>query len=277
MKKLSCFLLAAIFLCACGNANSSSETKTEVTTNATVNIQTKPLPATAGDVDMQNIAYFNAADETQKPIVLVLPEWWGLNDYAKYRAEELAKLGYLAIAVDIYGNSKAATTPDEAGALAKPFYSNPQMGYNRILATLSAAKQMHEADTENTAAIGYCFGGALALNAAKLGAPLDAVVSFHGNLKGVPPTKNVQAKFLVLHGAADQFVSDEEVANFKKEMDAASIPYTFIAYPNATHAFTNPSSTETGKKFNLPITYNPAADTASWAEMKHFLKEQLEK
>ena len=128
-------------------------------------------------------------------------------------------------------------------------------------------------DQKNIAAIGYCFGGSMLLNAAKMGIDLKGVVSFHGGLDGVPATKGTsKAKILVCHGAADKFVSDESVEKFKTNMNDAKVDYTFISYPNATHAFTNPSSTATGKKFNLPIEYNEAADKNSWADMKRFLE-----
>ena len=122
------------------------------------------------------------------------------------------------------------------------------------------------------AAIGYCYGGYIVLNAAKLGAKLNGVVSFHGDLSGVPVNKDsLKAKILICHGEADQFVNPE-VAAFKKSMDSAGVDYTFKSYPNATHAFTNPAATENGKKFNMPIEYNAAADKASWNDMKEFFK-----
>lgn len=207
----------------------------------------------------------------KRPAVLVVHEWWGLNDYPRTRAKQLAEMGYIAMAVDMYGNGKTAANPQEAMAMATPFYQNPQLAKTRLDAAIKKLKEYTQTDTANIAAIGYCYGGFVVLNAAKLGADLKGVVSFHGGLAGVPPQKDLlKAKVLVCHGEADKFVSPQEVAAFKKGMDSVGADYTFKSYANATHAFTNPLSTETGKKFNMPIEYNAAADTASWNDMKMF-------
>jgi dienelactone hydrolase len=137
-------------------------------------------------------------------------------------------------------------------------------------AAINKLKTYAQTDKENIAAIGYCYGGFVALNAAKLGADLKGVVSFHGNLSGAPINKDLlKAKILVCHGEADDFVN-KEVEPFKKAMDSAGVDYTFKSYPNATHAFTNPAATQKGKKFKMPIAYNAAADSASWNDMKNF-------
>lgn len=155
-----------------------------------------------------------------------------------------------------------------------PFYKDPQLLKTRFDAALAKLKTFPQVDTNNIAAIGYCYGGFVVLNAAKLGASLKGVVSFHGNLSGVAPDKKLlKAKILVCHGAADKFVTPQEVNNFKKQMDSVGADYTFKVYPNATHAFTNPASTETGKKFNMPIAYNAEADKNSWNDMKDFFSK----
>jgi len=214
---------------------------------------------------------YDAASDAKRPVVLVIHEWWGLNDYVKNRTRQLAKLGYLAIAVDMYGDGKMGTDPQEAGNLATPFYKNPALAKSRFDAALQKIKTYSQADTNKIAAIGYCFGGAMVLNMARLGEPLNAVVSFHGNLVGVPADKNLlKAKILVCHGADDQFVKPEEVATFKNQMDSIGADYTFKQYAGATHAFSNPAATEMGQRFKIPIAYNAAADSASWNEMKIF-------
>lgn len=124
-------------------------------------------------------------------------------------------------------------------------------------------------DAGKVAAIGYCFGGAQVLNLARMGADIKAVVSFHGNLTVTTPDKSLlKAKILVCHGNDDNFVPMKEVEQFKQQMDSIGVEYIFKGYDGATHAFTNPQATEMGKKFNLPIAYNAAADSASWKEMK---------
>jgi dienelactone hydrolase len=227
----------------------------------------------AGDGTTMNgyVAYDTSID-TKRPAILIIPEWWGLNDYPKMRARELAKLGYIAMAMDMYGNGLTTDSPSTAGKLAMPFYKNPEKVKARIDAALVALKSYMQTDTAKIAAIGYCFGGAMVLNAARLGQNFKGVVSFHGNLVGTPAKKELlKAKVLVCHGADDPFVKKEEVDRFKKQMDSIQADYTFKEYPGAVHAFTNPQATETGKKWNIPIAYNAAADSASWKDMQAFL------
>jgi dienelactone hydrolase len=219
---------------------------------------------------------FVAYDENisgKRPAILVIPEWWGLNDYAKSRARQLAGLGYIAMAVDMFGDGKIAANPQEAQEFTKPYYANPQLAKTRLDAALKQLKAFPVADADNMAAIGYCFGGNVVLNAARLGADLKGVVSFHGGLGGAPADKKLlKAKILVCNGGADKFVSEQSITEFKHSMDSIGANYTFKSYANATHAFTNPESTENGKKFNMPIEYNEAADKASWNDMKVFFE-----
>jgi dienelactone hydrolase len=223
-----------------------------------------------------NFKGFVAYDENisgKRPAILVIPEWWGLNDYAKSRARQLAGLGYIAMAVDMFGDGKIAANPQEAQEFTKPYYANPQLAKTRVDAALKQLKTFPMADAGNMAAIGYCFGGNVVLNAARLGADLKGVVSFHGGLGGALADKKLlKAKILVCNGGADKFVSEQSITEFKHSMDSIGADYTFKSYANATHAFTNPESTENGKKFNMPIEYNEAADKASWNDMKVFFE-----
>lgn len=215
------------------------------------------------------MAYDSASDK-KRPVVIVVPEWWGLTQYPRTRALKLAELGYLAVVADIYGNATIAQNPAEAEKLAMPFYKDPNLAKQNLETLIASVHNNPLADTNQVAVIGYCFGGSMALNFARMGEPVKGVVSFHGGLKGVAPQKGMPAAVLICHGEADKFVSNEEVAMFKKQMDSAAVTYTFKSYPNATHAFTNPDATENGKKFSMPIEYNPAADSASWEDMKTF-------
>jgi dienelactone hydrolase len=145
---------------------------------------------------------------------------------------------------------------------------------SRFEAALAKIKTYSQADTAKIAAIGYCFGGAMVLNMARMGERLNGVISFHGNLAGLPADKNLlKAKVLVCHGADDQFVSADEVATFKKQMDSIGADYSFKQYAGATHAFTNPGATAMGLQFKIPIAYNAAADSASWNDMKDFFEK----
>ena len=175
------------------------------------------------------------------------------------------------MALDMYGNGKRGDDPDAAGKLATPFYQDPSKAKPLFDAALAKLKTYAQTDPAMVAAIGYCFGGAQVLNLAKMGEDLKGVVSFHGNLTVVTPQKDLlKAAVLVCHGADDQFVPQTEVDLFKKQMDSVGASYTFKAYAGATHAFTNPNATAMGEKFNIPIKYNAAADTASWNDMKVF-------
>lgn len=224
-------------------------------------------------VPLNGYVAFDKKIKGKRPAIIIVHEWWGSNAYVRKRADMLAKLGYIAIAVDMYGEGKQGNTPAEATALATPFYKNPQFAKQRIEAALNKIKTFAQTDTNNIAAIGYCFGGSMVLNAAKLGMGFKGVVSFHGGLAGVPAQAGVtKAKILVCHGEADKFISAEELKNFKSNLDAEKISYIFLTYADATHAFSNPDATENGKKFNLPIAYNEAADKKSWIDMKAFLK-----
>lgn len=264
---LLCIVFAGIILTSCNNDSKSNNTTSK---DSTMNIKEDKVDYKLDTASLHSFVAYDANKEGKRPAVLVVHEWWGLNDYIHSRINQLAALGYVAMAVDMYGDNKVGNDVAQANALATPFYSDPQLTMNRFMAAYNELIKNPLVDTSNMAAIGYCFGGSVVLNVAKLGADLNGVVSFHGGLAGVPPSDKLKAKVLVCHGADDQFVSPAEVAQFKKSMDSVKADYTFVAYPGATHAFTNPQATEWGKKFNIPVAYNAAADTASWKEMKDF-------
>jgi len=276
--KLASLAALALMLSVLSCSNESSNTNTAGSDTATSNaksmttrLKEESVTYTADTVTANGYIVYNAAQEGRRPAVLVVHEWWGVNDYVRNRAKQLAEMGYIAMAVDMYGAGKSAANPQEAQALATPFYQNPQLTRTRLEAAMNKLKTYAQTDTANMAAIGYCYGGYVVLNAAKLGADLKGVASFHGNLSGAPARKDLlKASIFVAHGGSDPFVPEAEVAAFRKSMDSIGATYTFKVYPNATHAFTNPNATETGKKFNMPISYNGAADTASWNDMKAF-------
>lgn len=237
------------------------------------------LDSVTYDINGQSFTAFYAKPvkvTAKTKTILIVHEWWGLNDYPKSRALQIAKEGNIGFCVDMYGTGKIASNPKDAQALATPFYQDPEFSYARFKAGYDQAMKIKGVDSTKTAAIGYCFGGSVVLNAAKMGLPVDAVVSFHGGLAGIPVEKEkLKAAVLVCNGAADSFVSEEEIKTFKQQMADANADLTFIDYPEATHAFTNPKSTETGKKFSMPISYNAAADKQSWSDFNKFLKEKV--
>ena len=261
------FKLLSIGLCFCSvltvSAQDSSAIKGfEITYQA------------ADGTNLKGYVAFNQKQKGKRPAVIVVPEWWGNGEYTRMRARKLAELGFIALAADMYGEGKMGITPAEAQALATPFYKDPQLGKVRLAAALKTIKTYPQTDASKVVAIGYCFGGSMVLNAAKMGMDLKGVVSFHGGLATVPATAgSTKAKILVCHGAADKFISSDEKAIFKANLDSLKVPYTFIEYANATHAFTNAQSTATGKKFSMPIEYNEAADKKSWLDMRIFFKQ----
>ncbi|MEI9909343.1 MAG: dienelactone hydrolase family protein [Bacteroidota bacterium] len=260
-----CLLSVALSIISCHDGHKEEPgTKTPA-------IKEENITYTADGVTMNGFVVYDSSNTDKRPAVLVVHEWWGFNDYSKRRAKELADLGYIAMAVDLYGDGKTADNPDSALKLAMPLYMNTTMAKTRFDAALTKLKTYTQADPAKIAAIGYCFGGAMVLNMAKLGDDLAGVVSFHGNLNVAPANKELlKAKILVCHGADDPLVSQAEVDLFKKQMDSIGAVYTFKAYPGAKHAFTNPNATALGEKFKIPIAYNAAADTASWKDMKEF-------
>ncbi len=277
IKLIAISLIALMCGVSCNNSqnnkNEAMNIKDSSESNTSANIKTDSV---TWNLDGRNYVGFVAYDENIKgnrPGILVVPEWWGLNDYTRSRAKQLAELGYMAMAVDMYGDGKLGNDPKAAQELATPYYKDPALTKTHIDAAINKLKSLPQTDTSKVAAIGYCFGGFVVLNAAKLGADLKGVVTFHGGLGGVAPNKDLlKAKILVCHGGADDF-ENPHVAEFKKQMDSVGADYTFKVYPDATHAFTNPASTENGKKFNMPIKYNAAADAASWNDMKAFFKK----
>jgi dienelactone hydrolase len=260
--------LSVFTSCKSGDNKKEAETKEPVLKEASV---TYTIDGLKDSLVLDGYIVYDENMKGKRPGVLVVHEWWGLNDYAKMRARELAKLGYTAMALDMYGNGKRSDNPEGAGALATPFYANPAMAKERFDVAMKTLAAFEQTDPAKIGAIGYCFGGAQVINMAKMGSPLKGVVSFHGNLNVVPTNKDLlKAEILVCHGNTDPFVPEAEVALFKKQMDSIGAKYLFKGYDSASHAFTNPEATAIGEKFKIPIKYNAAADTASWNEMKQF-------
>lgn len=271
--KISSLVLFFLLAFSCKEKTASvSETAPEAVKKDN-NIKTEEVSYGINGVTHRSFAAYNPDLKGPLPVVFVLPEWWGLNDYVKGRTKQLADLGYYAIAVDYYGDGKVVETPAEAQELSAHFYKIRVDAKRVFDAVKNKIIITENADHTKMAIVGYCFGGAQALNMGRLSGDFKGVVSFHGNLKTGIRAKNSKVKYLVLNGEADTFVPKEEIAAFKQEMDSAKINYKFIDYPNALHAFTNPDATAMGKKFSIPIAYNKEADEKSWNEMKVFLAE----
>jgi dienelactone hydrolase len=187
----------------------------------------------------------------------------------------LAELGYVALAVDMFGDGKTAQHPADAGKFAGEAMKNKAIGETRFNAALDFVKQQPGVDPTRIAAIGYCFGGGVVLHMARSGADLKGVVSYHGSLATDTPAKlgAVKARVLVFNGDEDKMIPPEQVAAFKKEMTAAGASYRYVGYPGVKHSFTNPDADAYAKKFELPLAYDKKADEDSWAQTVKFLKE----
>jgi dienelactone hydrolase len=238
-------------------------------------IVTEPVIYNHGAAELEGYLAWDNALEGKRPGVLVVHEWTGLNDYAKRRCRQLAEMGYVAFAVDMYGKGIRPQTPEEASKQAGIYRSDRELMRARVNAGLDVLLNNELCDRDRVAAIGYCFGGGTALELARSGAPIAGVVSFHGNLDTPDPTvaKNIQCKILVCHGADDPHVTWDQVRAFIDEMRAADVDYQFIAYSGAVHSFTNPNS---GNDPSRGAAYNPVADRRSWQHMKVFFDELFE-
>jgi dienelactone hydrolase len=232
---------------------------------------------TVEGVPMKGYLAYDGNQQGKRPGVLVVPEWWGVNDYARKRARMLAELGYTALVVDMYGGGKQASTPQEAGKLSSEVMKNFGVGKARFEGAMHFLEGRPTVDPTRIAAIGYCFGGGVVVNMAGQGIDLKGVVSFHGSLGLVnsPTPGKTKPKVLVLTGGNDSFVPAEQVEAFEREMTGAGADVRVIVYPGAKHSFTNPEADTLGKKFNMPIAYDAAADKSSWDEMKTFLSSIL--
>jgi dienelactone hydrolase len=254
-------LCLAIVLCAASSASAK--------------VSGREVEYRSGDTVLKGYLAENTSIKGKRPAVLVVHEWWGHNEYARKRARMLAELGYVALAVDMYGDGKTAQHPDDAGKFAAEAMKNKAVGEGRFNAALDFIKQQPSVDTARIAAIGYCFGGGVVLHMARQGADLKGVVSFHGSLATDSPAKAgaVKARVLVFSGDADKMIPPEQVAAFKDEMTKAGASFRFVGYPGVMHSFTNPDADKYAAKFKLPMAYDKKADRDSWAQTKKFLTE----
>lgn len=238
-------------------------------------VQGREVTYSANGTTLKGYIAYDDAAKGKHPGILVVHEWWGHNEYARKRARMLAERGYTALALDMYGDGKQAHHPDDAGKFASEVSQNAPLATARFEAALNLIKQEKSVDAANIAAIGYCFGGSVVLNMARAGEPLKAVASFHGGLSTQQPAKRgkVNARIASFTGEDDPMIPATQVAAFRQEMETAGVTYKAVTYPGAKHAFTNPAADEFGKKFNMPLAYNAAADKASWDEGLAFLAD----
>jgi dienelactone hydrolase len=238
-------------------------------------VQGKEVIYTSGDTTLKGYIAYDDAIRRKRPGILVVHEWWGNNGYARERATMLAKLGYTALALDMYGEGKEARHPDEAAKFSNELAKNLPLAKARFESAMKLLQQQDSVDAKNIAALGYCFGGSVVLQMARLGKDLKGVASFHGSLATEKPAEpgKVRARIISFTGTEDPMIPTKQVAAFRQEMERAGVDYKAVTFAGVKHSFTNPAADEYGRKFNLPLAYDVAADRASWDETKSFLAD----
>lgn len=266
-----------LLLAACGPAEEVKDEKKEVIEEIRVELKANTVDYSTNAVNMKGYIVNDEAQMGKKPGVLVVHEWWGHNDYARERADKLAEMGYVAFAIDMYGDGKKASHPQDAMKFAGEVFGNIDEAKLRFEKALEVLKSNPNVDTTKIGAIGYCFGGSVVLSMANAGEDLDAVAAFHAGLQLPiqPNAEGVATKIAVFQGADDPFVSEDDEKNYKASLDAVNADYIYKSYAGATHAYTSKEADKLGEEFQLPLAYNAAADSASWADMKAFLSKNL--
>lgn len=235
-------------------------------------VKTRTIEYQQGNTVLEGFLAYDTAGPPRKPGVLIMHEWTGVGRYVKNRAEQLARLGYVAFAADIYGKGVRPINPKDAAATAAIYKNNRSLLRERVKAGLEELRRQEGVDPGRIAAIGYCFGGTAALELARSGADVKGIVTFHGGLDTPNPqdAKNIRSKVLALHGADDPFVPPEQVKAFEDEMRGGNVDWQLVKYSRAVHSFTNPDA---GNDNSKGAAYNADADRRSWEEMKSFFKE----
>lgn len=238
-----------------------------------IQIETEEVTYSSGSTSLKGFIAYPTNRPGKHPGVLVVHEWWGLNDYVRSRARQLAELGYVALAADMFGDGKTAEHPKDAEKFMMDLIGNKPEGERRFAAGMALLKANPHTDAEKIAVIGYCMGGAVALHMLRMGQDLPLVATFHGNLATQTPAQPgaFKGKLLVFTGGSDPLVPAEQVAALREEMDAAGVNYEVVEYSNAKHGFTNPGASELGAKFNVPFAYDEAADKDSWSRFTEAL------
>jgi dienelactone hydrolase len=241
-------------------------------TTAMAKVQSKEIEYRQGDTVLQGFLAWDDAAKGKRPGVLVVHEWWGHNAHARAQATRLAKAGYVGFALDMFGKGKVATHPKDAMAFVQEATKDPEVAAARFDAALDVLKQQPQVDPEKIGAFGYCFGGGVALEMARAGRDLDAVVTFHGSLRpGAGPAEpgKVKPAILVQTGGSDPMVTREQVQQLEDELKGAGVDVKVITYPKAKHAFTNPDADKAGME---GLAYDAQADRQSWDAAMKFVK-----
>jgi dienelactone hydrolase len=242
-----------------------------------MNILTSRIEYSVDDSLHQGYLAFDNESSAARPGIILVHEWWGLNDYMVRRAHMLAELGYVALAIDMYGAGRVADNPDQAGELMNGVLNDMSAGTAALEAGYQLLLNQVGVDKSRCAAIGYCFGGAMVLHMARIGLPLSAVVSFHGALGSFHTAEpgSIKPSILVCHGAADSMVTRDDLSAFKQEMDLAQANYEVLLLEGAKHGFSNPQADTNAEKYGIDLGYQQQADAKSWAAMLNLFEGAL--
>lgn len=235
-----------------------------------MNILTNRIEYAVGETQHEGYLAYDDEIADARPAIIIVHEWWGLNDYIVRRAHMLAELGYVALAIDMYGGGAVAQDTDQAGKLMTGVLDDMETGTAALKAGYDLLLSQPGVDPGRTAAIGYCFGGAMVLHMARIGLPLSAVASFHGALGSFHTAEpgSIKPRILVCHGAADSMVTMEDLEGFKQEMETAKADYEVLLLADAKHGFSNPEADVNAEKYGVDLGYQQAADEKSWAAMQ---------
>ena len=240
---------------------------------AQAEVITKEIDYTQNGTTLKGFLAYDASIKRKRPGILVVHEWWGHNKHARERANMLAKIGYTALAVDMYGDGKLANHPKKAGEYMSAAFNDWNVSKARFIEAKKVLQSHTTVDEDHIAAIGFCFGGEVSLRMARAGSDLDGVVAFHSALPLQPTIIKMKASVLVINGSQDGFLKPETVGTFSSQMIESNADYTYISLAGVKHSYTNKQADEVRKKFNIPaLEYNRQADERAWSAMQKFFK-----
>ncbi|WP_019038710.1 dienelactone hydrolase family protein [Psychroflexus tropicus] len=274
LKSLS-FLFIAISLLSCKSEGEKASTKqVEQIQTEEVEIIGKEISYKSDSTVLRGYIAHNELIDQKRPGIIVVHEWWGHDEFAREKADELAEMGYVALAVDMYGEGKQANHPDEAMAFSSNVMKNFDTAKQRFMAAVETLKADKNVNPDQISAVGFCFGGSVALSMANAGVDLDAVAVFHSGL-GLPvmPSEKLKAKLLIQNGAEDMMITDEQEKAFKNQLEAVNADYEYIAFDGVKHSFTNKDADSLAKKHDLPLAYDKEASEKSWENMTELFEK----
>ena len=270
----SILFITILLFTACGQPESQMDSSGQQGMNNNASVVGEEVSYSSGELTMNGYIAYDENMQGERPGVLVVHEWWGHDEHARNSAEKLAELGYVALAVDMYGDGRMADHPEDAMQFSGEVMGNFDEAQMRFQAAMETLQNHNMVNTEQIGAIGYCFGGSVILAMTHAGVDLDGVVAFHAGLQlPIMPEEQVDTDILILNGADDPMVSNEDIESLTSMYDDLGISYDFINYEGATHAYTNQAADSLGREFDLPLAYDAEADEQSWERMKSFFDE----